>query len=77
LKKCKNKETVMGSFPQGGTDGLIVVTPIVILDRRMVKKRNRVAVDLLIQWANHVAEDATWEPYEEIQKRFPDFAIDP
>ncbi|GJS95902.1 retrotransposon-related protein [Tanacetum coccineum] len=77
LKKCKNKETVMGSFPQCGTDGLIAVTPIAVLDRRMVKKRNRVAVDLLIQWANHVAEDATWEPYEEIQKRFPDFAIDP
>ncbi|GKA38754.1 ty3-gypsy retrotransposon protein [Tanacetum coccineum] len=77
LKKCKNKETVMGSFPQCGTDGLNAMTPIAVLDRRMVKKKNRVAVDLLIQWANHVAEDATWEPYEEIQKRFPDFAIDP
>nr|GEU83546.1 transposon Ty3 Gag-Pol polyprotein [Tanacetum cinerariifolium] len=75
LKKCKTAEATMGGFPHCRDDGLIAVTPIAVLDRRMVKKKNRVIVQLLIQWASS-SKDATWEPYEEIQKRYPEFAID-
>ncbi|GJY55317.1 retrotransposon-related protein [Tanacetum coccineum] len=44
LKKCKTSEATMGSFPHCRDDGLIVVSPIAVLDRRMIKKKNRVAV---------------------------------
>nr|GEU45715.1 putative mitochondrial protein [Tanacetum cinerariifolium] len=59
LKKCKSNEAMMGSFPHYKYDGLIVVTPSVVLDLRMVKKKNKEAVGLLIQWANYATEDAT------------------
>ncbi|GJU93992.1 retrotransposon-related protein [Tanacetum coccineum] len=45
-----------------GKDGLLAVEPIVILDRKMIKKRNAVEVYGLIQWTNGTIEDATWEP---------------
>ncbi|GJX25981.1 retrotransposable element Tf2 [Tanacetum coccineum] len=76
LKKCKTTEATMGSFPHCTDNGLIVVSPIVVLDMRMIKRKNKVAVQLLIQWANCAIEDATWEYYEEIQERYPEFAID-
>lgn len=44
-----------------------------VLDRRLAKKGNGATVFVLIQWANGSKEDATWEPIEEIQKRFPTF----
>ncbi|GKD18655.1 putative mitochondrial protein, partial [Tanacetum coccineum] len=45
LKKCKEEVvTTMGSFPQCRDDGLIDVTPMAVLDRRMMKKKNRVVV---------------------------------
>ncbi|GJW21472.1 putative mitochondrial protein [Tanacetum coccineum] len=77
LKKCKIEGVVMGTFPHCQDDGLLAATPVAVLDRRMVKKKNRVAVQLLIQWANCSKDDATWEIYEDIQKRFPEFVIDP
>ncbi|GJZ10397.1 putative mitochondrial protein [Tanacetum coccineum] len=77
LKKCKAKGIVIGIFPHCQDDGLIAATPVVVLDRRMVKKKNRVAVQLLVQWANCSKDDATWEMYEDIQTRFLEFVIDP
>ncbi|GKC95235.1 retrotransposon-related protein [Tanacetum coccineum] len=77
LKKCKIEGVVMGTFPHCQDDGLLAATRVAVLDRRMVKKKNRVAVQLLIQWANCSKDDATWEIYEDIQKRFPEFVIDP
>ncbi|GKE01460.1 putative mitochondrial protein [Tanacetum coccineum] len=40
-------------------DGLIVVSPITVLDRRLMKKKNGAMVYLLIQWSNSSIEDAT------------------
>ncbi|GKA47006.1 reverse transcriptase [Tanacetum coccineum] len=77
LKKCKAEGIVMGIFPHCQDDGLIAATPVVVLDRRMVKKKNRVAVQLLVQWANCSKDDATWEMYKDIQTRFPEFVINP
>ncbi|PWA97758.1 hypothetical protein CTI12_AA026330 [Artemisia annua] len=42
----------------------------------MVKKNNTVAVYGLIQWANGDKDDATWEPLEDLVKRFPMFDVD-
>ncbi|GJS69656.1 hypothetical protein Tco_0702497 [Tanacetum coccineum] len=49
------------NLPACGTDGLILAEPIAILERRLAKK------------GNGSKKYATWEPIEDLQKRFPDF----
>ncbi|GJR81671.1 hypothetical protein Tco_0152456, partial [Tanacetum coccineum] len=49
----------MGILPHCGTDGLLSVEPEAILDRKMAKLNNKVAVYVLVKWANHNEEDAT------------------
>ncbi|PHU24978.1 hypothetical protein BC332_03310 [Capsicum chinense] len=56
-----------------GTDGKILVRPLAILQRRMVKGNNVVAVKVLIQWENLAPEEATWEDWTFIKAQFPDF----
>nr|GEX56734.1 putative mitochondrial protein [Tanacetum cinerariifolium] len=76
LKKCRSEEVHMGTFPVCNDNGLVVVEPQAILDKRMQKTGNKAVVYLLIQWANNTPADATWEPSEEFIKRFPEFPID-
>ncbi|GJX06000.1 reverse transcriptase [Tanacetum coccineum] len=47
--------------------------PLTILDRRIVKKRNAVAIYGLVQWTNASKEDATWEPLDKLGKDYPEF----
>ncbi|GJY14628.1 putative ribonuclease H-like domain-containing protein [Tanacetum coccineum] len=75
LKRCKTPETRMGDFPTC-TEGLIVVEPEKILDRRLQKKGNSATLYVLMQWANSSIEDATWEWIEDLQRRFPQFKVD-
>ena len=49
--------------------------PQAILDRQLVKKKNQAVVEILIQWANFPIKDATWEPYETMEKIFSEFVI--
>ncbi|XP_075080415.1 uncharacterized protein LOC142165924 [Nicotiana tabacum] len=43
-------------------EGQILVEPVAILDRCMVKKKkNKAATEVLVQWANLSSEEATWE----------------
>ncbi|GKA78748.1 retrotransposable element Tf2 [Tanacetum coccineum] len=77
LKLCKGTNLEMGILPHCGEDGLLVVEPEAILDRRMAKLKNKAAVYVLVKWANHSEEDATWELYEDLVLRFPEFSIDP
>lgn len=46
-----------------------------ILDRRMVKKKNRAVTQVLIKWKGSSWEDATWEDYVVISIKFPDFNL--
>ncbi|KAF3650371.1 putative protein-like [Capsicum annuum] len=54
-------------------DGKILVRTLAILQRRMVKENNVVAVKVLIQYENLAPEDATWEDWTFIKSQFPDF----
>lgn len=47
--------------------------PQSILARRMVKKRNAAVAQILVQWRNQTTDDATWEDYESMAQRFPEF----
>ncbi|KAH0699131.1 hypothetical protein KY284_013346 [Solanum tuberosum] len=50
--------------------------PKSILERRMIKKGNKVVDQLLIQWKNMSKEQATWEDYHVIKTRFPSFFLE-
>ena len=67
----------MGRFPQCDADGLLAATPFKLLERKMVKKGNRLMVLGLIQWSNGTNDDATWEDLAAIVQRFPNFVLDP
>jgi Chromo (CHRromatin Organisation MOdifier) domain len=62
---------IHSQLPVMGSEGRLKISPVAILDRRMVKKRNVPVVEVLVQWANLAAEDATWENYEELIHQFP------
>ncbi|GKG28899.1 retrotransposable element Tf2 [Tanacetum coccineum] len=66
----------MGILPHCGTDGLLSVEPEAILDRRIAKLNNKAAVYVLVKWATQNEENATWELYDDLVQRFPDFQID-
>lgn len=46
---------------------------MVIVDRRLVKKKNKPVVQWLVQWSNHPEEEATWEEADFIVLQFPEF----
>ena len=72
LKKKVGTDGVMGSqLPvYGDTPSL---EPIAILARRMVKRGNQPATQVLVHWTNSFPEAATWEFLYDLQQRFPDF----
>ncbi|XP_075504515.1 uncharacterized protein LOC142541955 [Primulina tabacum] len=43
-----------------------------ILDRRVKVLRNKEIGIVKVLWSNHVIEEATWEPEEEMKQRYPD-----
>ncbi|KAJ0704368.1 putative nucleotidyltransferase, Ribonuclease H [Helianthus annuus] len=47
--------------------------PAAVIDKRMVKKGNRVSMDVLVRWKDVPLADSSWENMEEMQVRFPDF----
>ncbi|GJW35359.1 retrotransposon-related protein [Tanacetum coccineum] len=47
-------------IPLCDSDGKLATQPLKVLDRKMVKKKNDVAVYGLIQWTNGNVDDATW-----------------
>ncbi|GKD33820.1 putative mitochondrial protein, partial [Tanacetum coccineum] len=72
LKPCYIDSAAMGSFPVCDSEGLLAATPLKLLDKRMVKRNNRMVVFGLIQWSNGSEEDATWEKLEDLLARFPE-----
>nr|GEU85209.1 retrotransposon-related protein [Tanacetum cinerariifolium] len=50
--------------------------PNAILDRRMAKLNDKAVVYVLVKWATQNEENATWELYNDLVQRFPDFQID-
>ncbi|GJX87762.1 retrovirus-related pol polyprotein from transposon 297 family protein [Tanacetum coccineum] len=59
LKKCRSPVTQCGTLPACNPNGVLLMEPVAILDRRMSKKGNVATMFMLIQWANGSKEDAT------------------
>nr|GEV13144.1 putative mitochondrial protein [Tanacetum cinerariifolium] len=74
-------ETVYGIPPPihvpylGGLNRKLAAQPLKVLGRKMVKKKNVVAVYGLIQWTNGNVDDATWEPLDKLSKDYPAFDL--
>ena len=74
LKLKIGKKKVVQSVLSGlDTDGTFKVLPTAILDRQLVKRHNKPATMVLVQWTSGGRDDATWEFWEDIQKKFPEF----
>jgi hypothetical protein len=72
-KKLGEQVLPQQHLPDITSAGKVHIQPAAILDCRLVKHHNQAAVEVLIRWAHMPPEDATWEPYETIKERFPDF----
>ena len=56
-----------------GTNTAVVRTPIKVLARRVVKRRNAAAVQYLVQREGLNEDQASWEYAEEFEKKYPNF----
>ncbi|XP_075515781.1 uncharacterized protein LOC142550591 [Primulina tabacum] len=46
--------------------------PVQIIDRKVKVLKNKEIGFVKVLWRNHVIEEATWEPEEEMRQRYPD-----
>ena len=66
---------VQSYMPEIDEDGLIQAEPLAVLDKKLGKSGNRAVVYVLIQWSNAPKEEATWELYPDVEKKFPQFNL--
>ena len=71
LNRCL--ETAQSHPPNMTTQRELQTQPSAIIDRRIVTRRRRPTNEVLIQWANLPKEDATWENYDDLKIKFPEF----
>ena len=71
LNRCL--ETAQSHPPNMTTQRELQTQPSAIIDRRIVTRRRRPTNEVLIQWANLPIEDATWENYDDLKIKFPEF----
>ena len=69
LKKSVDNHSVSGTLPPVREKGEFCMLPLKVLDKRMLKKRNRLVAEVLVQWTNVEPEDSTWEDVEELQQK--------
>ncbi|GKB83298.1 retrotransposable element Tf2 [Tanacetum coccineum] len=77
LKLCKGTNHQVGVLPHCGPDGVLSMEPEVIIGRRLGKLNNKVVLYILVKWINQTEEDATWELYTDLIKRFPQMELHP
>ena len=73
LKKARGSNWMFTPLP---VPQKVLVEPLAILKRRMVKRGNQAAAQLLIHWSNSSPAKATWEFASEIKRRFLNFSLD-
>lgn len=70
-KKLGSVDHLHGTLPTSGNSTFL--EPVQILERRLVKRGNRPATQVLVHWSNSFPEDATWEYLHDLLDRFPHF----
>jgi Chromo (CHRromatin Organisation MOdifier) domain len=72
LKQCRGKVVhTSGTLPLITLSGKLHIKSMAILNRKLVKNKNKVRAEVLINWANLDDEEETWEDYELISEQFP------
>ena len=75
LKKKMGTGVTHTHIPAGvSRQGQLLLEPIAILDRRLVKRGRVAATQVLVQWSNSFPEDATWEYLQDLKLQFPNFS---
>ncbi|GJY59027.1 retrotransposon-related protein [Tanacetum coccineum] len=72
-KECKGDVSNMGELSVCDKDGQLTAVLEAILDRRLGKVNNKPEVFVLVQWSNRDKTEATWERYDDLLARFPQF----
>lgn len=77
LKRVVGQGPIASSLPDQLTKDLeLVVEPTALLDVRTSGVTGTIETQVLLQWANLPEYEATWEDYDHIQDRFPDFHLE-
>lgn len=71
--KIGKRKVLQTALPTSSDTGVIDPQPVAVLDRRLVKRGNKPATLVLVQWENGTAEEATWEYWDQLSSRFPSF----
>ncbi|KAJ1425372.1 Tify domain [Sesbania bispinosa] len=64
---------VSSALPYQSEDALADKEPEAILDRMTVRRKGVRVTKVLVKWKHQLAEDATWEFYYDLKKKFPSF----
>nr|GEV89579.1 reverse transcriptase [Tanacetum cinerariifolium] len=72
--KHRTERRRMGHLLPISKEARFCLRPSAILDRKLVKRKNRATMKVLVQWKDQSEHDATWELLDELQLRFPDFS---
>ena len=77
-KRVGNPSLISSDLPAFDTEGNLLIRPIIDLRYRNWKKgRGMTKVwQVLVQWQGVPTEEATWEDYDEMVERFPDFFLE-
>lgn len=72
-KRIGQTKVIQTKLPLVNGNGELKPMLVAVLDRRLIKKGQRPATMVLVQWSNSIPEDATWEEWEKLSKQYPDF----
>nr|GEW01341.1 reverse transcriptase [Tanacetum cinerariifolium] len=73
LKECKGDVSNMGTLHVCDNNRQLSIVPIYILEIRLGDVNNKPEVFVLVQWSNRDKEEATWERFDNLMARFPQF----
>lgn len=76
LKKCHEVPATISHPPVLHLSSPYCPEPEGILSRRLVKKGNKAACQVLVKWSGVDAAQATWEYLTDLQHRFPSFTLE-
>ena len=70
-QKLGAQVTPSSSVPSMDSAGLLQPEPVAILQQWSKQLRNRVIIEVLVQWQGQSTADATWESLYTLHNRFP------
>ena len=73
-KKLGEAAQVQHQVPSHYVEQILV--PELMLERRMMNMKGKAVTEVMIKWKNLSVEEASWERYWELVKRFPNFDLE-